>query len=148
MMRHLRNWVFLVCILSALSHADKKEDWLPIGPQELQIKDVPGDPGAPAIQIYYAQYIDNSDRSQFVHRCIKILNETGKKYADVEIVTGPGAGVKDLKARTIHPDGSIVEFTGKPFDKTLFKSRGIKVLAKTFTFPDATVGSIIEYKYT
>ena len=124
-MRYFRNWIFLACIFSAaLCFADKKEDWLTLGPQEFQIKEVPGDPGAPAIQLYYAQYIDNSNWSQFVHKCIKVLNEKGKKYADVEIVTGLGIGLKDLKARTVHPDGSIVEFTGKPYDKTLFKAGG------------------------
>src|SRR2546423_9435943 len=132
-MRYSRNFVFLACVFSAaLCFADKKEDWLTLGPQEFQIKEVPGDPGAPAIQLYYAQYIDNSTQSEFVHKCIKVLNEKGKKYADVEIVIEPRVEVKDFKARTIHPDGSIVEFTDKPYEKTLFKGRGIKVLAKTF----------------
>jgi len=52
-----------------------------------------------------------------------------------------------VKARTIHPDGSIVEFTGKPFEKTIARTRDVKFLAQTLTMPDVTVGSIIEYKY-
>ncbi|HEY6272770.1 MAG TPA: transglutaminase domain-containing protein, partial [Terriglobales bacterium] len=44
-------------------------------------------------------------------------------------------------------DGTIAEFTGKPFEKVVVKSRGIKFLAKTFTFPQVTVGSILEYRY-
>src|SRR5262249_27783933 len=55
--------------------------------------------------------------------------------------------IGDLKARTLHPDGTIVEFTGKPFEKIAEKGRGFKFLFKTFTFPDVTVGSILEYKY-
>src|SRR5262249_40878799 len=43
--------------------------------------------------------------------------------------------------------GSIVEFTGKPFEKTILKGRGFKVLAKAFTLPDVIVGSIVEYKF-
>jgi hypothetical protein len=62
-------------------------------------------------------------------------------------VIPPEGSLGDLKARTIHPDGKIIDFTGKPFQKTIVKSRGVKVLAKTFTLPDVTVGSIIEYKY-
>src|SRR5438270_1581987 len=85
--------------------------------------------------------------TEFVHTCIKILNEKGKQYADVEIPILPETGLRDLKAHTIHPDGSVVEFTGKPYEKTLIKGRGVKFLAKTFTLPDVTVGSIIEYKY-
>src|SRR5947209_9233002 len=145
-MRLFRGLI-LVVLSASLAFADKKEDWLTLTPQELQMKEVPGDPGAPAIQLYYGQFIDNSLHSEFVHRCIKILNEKGKKYADVEIIAPSSVGLKDFKAHTIHPDGSIVEFTGKPYEKTIIKGRGIKVLAKAFTFPDVTVGSIIEYKY-
>ena len=51
------------------------------------------------------------------------------------------------RARTIHPDGSIVNFEGKPFEKTIVKASGYKYLAKTFTLPDVHPGSIIEYRY-
>ncbi len=66
----------------------------------------------------------------------------------MEIEIEPGRSLKQLTARTLHPDGSIVEFQGKPFEKTLIKGRGIKSVAKTFTMPAVTVGSIIEYMYT
>src|SRR5262249_30717329 len=74
----------------------------------------------------------------------------GLKYADVEIASGESWGIKDLKdlqARTIHPDGSIVNFAGTPFEKTVFKGRGLKYTELTLTLPEVTVGSIIEYKY-
>src|SRR5438270_3621764 len=89
---------------------------------------------------------------QFFYSRIKILTEKGMRpqpegYADVQIVLPPSFTISELKARTIHPDGKIIEFTGKPFQKTLIKGRGIKFLAKTFTMPEVTAGSIIEYKY-
>jgi len=124
----------------------QKEDWLPITQQDLG-KQVPGNPGADAVQLYYADYINDQEQTEFFYRRIKILNEKGNRHADVEIVIPPECSLSGLKARTIHPDGKIIEFTGKPFQKTIIKSRGIKVLAKTFTMPDVTVGSIIEYKY-
>ncbi|HZU32060.1 MAG TPA: DUF3857 and transglutaminase domain-containing protein, partial [Candidatus Angelobacter sp.] len=80
------------------------------------------------------------------HR-IKILTEEGKKYANVEIPIAPWYHFIDVKARTIHPDGSIVEFTGKPMEKVLVKTRDVKFVAQTLSMPDVTVGSIIEYKY-
>ena len=43
---------------------------------------------------------------------------------------------------------TIVEFTGKAFDKTIVKARGVKYMAKTFTLPDVQVGCILEYYYT
>ncbi|HEY6307603.1 MAG TPA: DUF3857 domain-containing protein [Candidatus Angelobacter sp.] len=121
------------------------EPWLPIAPQDLQVKAVPGSPGAPAIQLYLSYYQDDNDDFISAYRRIKILTEAGKKYADREILLKPGASLKELRARTIHPDGSMVEFQGKPFLKTIIKARGIKYQAATFTFPDVTTGSIVEY---
>ncbi len=147
MMRPHRYFWFAACLLLSLPCFAQKEDWLPITQEDLQLKQVPGDPGAPAIQLYYANYIDDSADYEFVYHRIKVLNESGKQYADVEISGGVGVEVANLKARTIHPDGTIVEFTGKPFEKTIFKGRGVKVYAKAFTLPEVTVGSIVEYKY-
>src|SRR5262249_30199855 len=139
--------VMVAAAVLALPACAQKEDWLPVTPAELQLKQVPNDPGAPAIQLYYANYIDDSMGYEFVYHRIKVLAESGKSHADVEIIGAIDADINNLKARTIHPDGSIVEFTGKPFNKTVFKGRGIKLNAKAFTLPDVTVGSIIEYKY-
>jgi Domain of Unknown Function with PDB structure (DUF3857)/Transglutaminase-like superfamily len=137
---------FFLLIFAVPSQA-QNEDWIQITPQYTQIKEVPGDPGASAIQLYYADFIDDELHNEFFHAAIKVLNEKGKKYADVEIDIPPGGSVSGLKARTIEPDGRIVEFSGKPFQKIVFKGKGIKVLAKTFTMPEVAVGSIIEYKY-
>ncbi|HEY6251505.1 MAG TPA: DUF3857 domain-containing protein [Candidatus Angelobacter sp.] len=123
------------------------EGWQPITPQDLQIKEVPGDLGASAVQLYYADFIDDNLHSEFLYSRIKVLNDKGKKYADVEIPILPDSSIADLKARTIHPDGKIIEFSGKPFQKTIIKGQGVKYLAKTFTLPEVTVGSIIEYKF-
>ncbi|MGZ4877542.1 MAG: DUF3857 domain-containing protein [Candidatus Angelobacter sp.] len=123
------------------------QDWLEVTAQDREIKEVPGDPGAPAIQLFFADYRDDDTRYQFLYHRIKILTEEGKKYANVEIPIFPWYHFDGLKARTIHPDGSIVEFTGKPFEKVIAKTRDSKFLAQTLTMPDVTVGSIIEYKY-
>src|SRR5947209_3898204 len=146
-MRVFRYCVLAVCLLSAAYSFAQKEDWLPITQQDLQIKEVPGAPGAPAIQLYYADFIDDVHHSEYLHHRIKILNEKGIKYADVELVPPLNFSITDLKARTIHPDGKIIEFSGKAFEKTVIKGKGIKILARTFTLPDVTVGSMIEYRY-
>lgn len=125
----------------------QKEDWLPITQHDLDVKQVPNNPGADALQLYYADYIRDDANYEFIYRRIKILNEKGNRHADVEIGLSPEVSMSGLKARTIHPDGKIIEYTGKPFQKVIVKGRGIKILAKTFTMPDVTVGSIIEYRY-
>ena len=125
----------------------QNQDWREITAQDREIKDVPGDPGASAIQLFFADYRDDDVRYQFFYHRIKILTEEGRKYANIEIPIFPWYHFDGVKARTIHPDGSIVEFTGKPFEKTIARTRDVKFLAQTLTMPDVTVGSIIEYKY-
>lgn len=127
----------------------RSEDWQPITRADLEMKEVPGQPGAPAVLLFYAAYEDDNTYSKFFYHRIKILSEKGLRWADVDIPywRNEGGAISDLKARTIRPDGSIVEFQGKVFDKVLEKRKGNKILAKTFSFPEATAGSIVEYKY-
>ena len=112
----------------------------------------PQAPGAPAIILY--RQVDRDDSGLTAHEDnylrIKILTEEGRKYANVEIPFDKQEGnqVINVKARTIRPDGSIANFEGKPFEKSIAKAKGLKYLAKTFTLPDVQVGSIIEYTYT
>ena len=56
--------------------------------------------------------------------------------------------IAGIHARTIKPDGTIVDFDGKVFTKSVVKARGVKYLAKTFTLPAVQVGCILEYFYT
>ena len=147
-MRRLRFFILLLVCLIGSTALCQNEGWLPVTPEDLQAKEPPSEPGAAAIQLYHANWIDDGENKQFIYNRIKILTKAGMKYADIEISMAGDNSVDDLKARTIHPDGSIAEFTGKPFEKTIFKSRGVKILAKTFAMPDVTEGSIIEYKYT
>src|ERR1051326_1746309 len=103
--------VFLFCALRCLAQT---EDWLHITQQDLRLNAVPGVSGAPAVQLYYADYIDDQEHTEFFYRRIKVLNDKGASYADVEIPVPPECSISGLKARTIRPDGQIVEFTGKP----------------------------------
>ena len=150
-MRFVRYCLFVACLLSAVVSYAQKEDWLPVTQEDLQYKQVPGNPGAPAVRLYYRNAIDDNTTSEFIYERIKILNDKGVRYADVNIPVLTEFGifirVNNLKARTIHPDGSIVEFTGQPYEKTIYKGRGNKLAVKAFTMPEVSVGSIIEYKY-
>src|SRR5689334_6349796 len=155
MTRIARYFSLVVCFLVSLGSFAQKEDWLPITPQDLQYKEVPSNKGAAAVRLYYAQYINDNTASCFFYERIKLLNEKalagGRSYADVEIpiftIGDFVEDITDLKARTIKPDGSIMEFSGKPFEKVVFKGRGNKVTVKAFSMPEVSVGSIIEYKY-
>ena len=127
----------------------------PVSPDELKMTSEPLAPGAPAIILY--RQVDRDDNIHTGHEDnyvrVKILTEEGRKHADVEIPFVKGNDdVVNVKARTIKPNGSIVDFDGKVFEKELMKGRfegkAVKYLAKTFTLPDVEVGSIIEYSFT
>jgi hypothetical protein len=137
-------------VLVPLALVGQRDTWLPITAQDLAIREVPGNPVACAIQLYYSQYIDDNDvnnEGEYFYRRIKVLNEKGNKYANVEIRLPADFTLADLKARTVHPDGKVIDFTGKPFNKVIAKGKGFMYLAKAFTLPDVTVGSILEYRY-
>jgi hypothetical protein len=120
-------------------------------PEELKMTSEPLAQGAPAIILY--RQVDRDDNGHTPHESnyfrIKILTEEGRKYADIEIpFFKQQQDIVHIKARTIKPDGSIVNFNGQVFEKSIVKARGVKYLAKTFTLPDVQVGGIIEYCYT
>ena len=127
------------------------DEWQPISPDELKMTGEPKAPGAPTIILYRQVDRDDSDaRSSHEYNYVreKIFTEEGRKYADVEIPLVKGKwDIHNIKARTIRPDGSIVNFDGKIYEKEIVKARGIKFLAKTFTLSDVQPGSIIEYHY-
>lgn len=112
----------------------------------------PNAPGAPAILLFRQVDRDDSNPTsphEDNYFRIKILTEEGRKHADVEIPFFKELeNIVNIKARTIRPDGSIVNFEGKAFEKSIVKAQGVKYLAKTLTLPDVQVGSIIEYYYT
>jgi len=145
-------WYAFLCgllLFPALCHG-QNYDWQPVTPQDMQFKEVPGYPNEPAVLLYHANYItyvSDYDQSEFIYNRIKVLTDAGKTYANVEIPIVPWIKIHDLEARTIHPDGSISELNSKPFEKVIFKNRDFKFLAETFTLPNVTVGTIIEYRF-
>lgn len=150
-----RIFLFMVMVLLAALWFVKQpvgaDDWQPIDPAELKMTSEPKAPGAPAIYLY--RQVDRKETGRTTHTelnyvRIKVLTEEGRKYANVEIPYSKAVtGISGIRARTIHPDGQVINFDGKIFENTIVKSRTQKYLAKTFTLPDVQVGSIIEYKF-
>lgn len=135
----------VLCVGTLSARAD---DWAPISPEELKMTSEPLAPAAPAILLYRQVDRDDNDPSETSYSRIKILTEEGRKFADVEIVFDKKSeGIRSIQARTIHPDGSIVNFSGTIYEKPIIQARGVKLLAKTFTMPDVQVGSVVEYRY-
>ncbi len=124
------------------------DEWLPIPPADLALQDNPASPGANAMILYLQSDIDSKGSSVDEYVRVKIFTQEGTKEGNVEIpFVAKNANIEGIRGRTIHPDGSVVNFQGKVFDKTIVKAGGYRQLAKSFTLPDVHPGSIIEYKY-
>jgi len=155
-MRYRRVFLLAVLLAGAAGQRPRPvnagDEWQPISPEELKMTSEPRAPGAPAIILYRQVDRDDSDARtchEYNYVREKIFTEEGRKYADVEIPLVKGKwDIHNIKARTIRPDGSIVNFDGKIYEKEIVKAREIKFLAKTFTLSDVQPGSIIEYHYT
>lgn len=141
-----------VCILfcSLAACASHASSWAPIDPGELKMTGEPKAPGASAIILEMRMDRDDSDNKVSIYKRIKILTDGGRKYANVEIPYDKkeNESVRFIEARVIRPDGSIIDFDGKIFDKLIVKGKAERYQAKTFSLPEVQVGSIIEYRYT
>ncbi|MGB9434468.1 MAG: DUF3857 domain-containing protein, partial [Candidatus Acidiferrum sp.] len=110
----------------------------------------PKAPGAPAIYLY--RQVDRKDlgraNTEYNYVRIKILKEEGRESANVAIpYRSENTKISGIRARTVHADGSIVNFDGQVFEKMVEKTKGVKIKAKVFTVPDVQVGSIVEYHF-
>ncbi len=105
-------------------------------------------PNADAIYLYVEEKTDASMKTRSVYVRLKVLREAGKRYGDVELGTfGEDFQFKDVHGRTIHPDGTVIDFKGKPYKKTIIKAGRLKYRTMVFSLPDVEVGSILEYSY-
>ena len=145
--------LFAICLFSLCSQnafAQDKE-WRAISPQELEIKAPTVEPDADAEAIFWEVRLDDSTddlkRTNYVR--VKIFNERGReKFSKVDIPFLKGLKVKDVAARVIKADGSIVELKKEDiFEREIVKADGIKIKAKSFAVPGIEPGVIIEYRY-
>jgi hypothetical protein len=123
-------------------------EWLPILPEQVALKDCPENPGAPAMILYREETVNDVAKSKTVYFRIKIFTDEGKKYADVEIpYANKALEIGAIKARTIPPDGKVIDFEGQVYDRIAVKARKVKFRVKAFSLTGVEKGSIIEYAY-
>jgi hypothetical protein len=124
-------------------------NWTQPTPDELKLTSDPAAPDEPAVYLFREEKVDDKLHYHSLYVRIKILTEKGKEeFSDIEIPYESGQeSIHELEGRTIHSDGTIIPFTGKPYDKELVKSGNVRVMAKVFSMPDVQVGSILEYRW-
>ncbi len=140
-----------------LRAADKKDEavaWPEITEQERSLKSVPQDPEADAVILRLTRDGKMIEEGRSLTNVLeyywrmKILNDRGKRYAEVHISSQKVSRVGDIEARTIKPDGTIVPVAADQiFEKLVEKGRGYKLSEFVFNFPGVEPGAILEYRY-
>jgi hypothetical protein len=121
--------------------------------EELKMTDDPKAPGAAAVYLNWEEVANDPIHFQSVYVRIKVLQEKGKELATVHLPYWHGNfKIADIKARTIHSDGTVIPLAGKPEDLLLSKTSSgngeqMQINSKVFTLPSVEVGSILEYRY-
>ena len=128
------------------------EEWRPIDASDLALKGPLVDPEADAEAIFWDVRIDDAGSSDLVlshYVRIKVFNERGRDtQTKIDIPFLSGTKIKDVAARTIKPNGSIVELAKDDIaERVIVKVGGRKLRVKSFAFPGIEPGAIIEYKW-
>lgn len=142
-----RSLYVSLLLLSALCPSAFAAAWQQPAPEELKMTSEPSAPNADAIFLYREDVTDNKNHMEAIYVRLKILRDEGKKYADVEINGSRDLQITDVQGRTIHSDGTIIPFTGKPYEKLIVKTKTLQYKAKVFSLPEVETGSILEYRY-
>jgi hypothetical protein len=111
-------------VIASAGKAVRADDWLPIPPEDLALKENPSQTGADAMILYRQVDVDAKLDSVTNYMRIKVFTQKGTKRADVEIpYNRVQETIEGVRGRTIRPDGSVSEFDGKTFDKIVEKKR-------------------------
>src|SRR5258708_26040 len=132
-----------LCLVSPiLSHAQFQEPTK----DELSMTADPKAPGAAAVYFNVEEKTDDMLHYHSYYSRIKVLTEKGKEAATVRIPYDHGFyKVTDIRGRTIHPDGTVIQLKTKASDLVAVKVAGFQENTTVFTLPDVEVGSILEY---
>ncbi len=141
--------LFVVCSQAALA---QDKNWREVSPIELQLKTPTVETDADAEAIFWEVRVDDSSENELALKHyvrVKIFTERGReKYSKFDIPFTRGMKIKDIAARVIKSDGSIVEI-GKQdiFEREIVKANKVKIKAKSFAVPNIEPGVIVEYRY-
>jgi hypothetical protein len=157
MIRAMQKCVF-AALLAFVPAAAVAADWKPIDPADLALKSPKIQPDADAEALLWEVRV--SDRmdidydvkftTTFDHYLrIKIFTDRGRDaHATVDIPYTSNVRIRDVAARTIRPDGSIVELKKSDvYQRTVVKADDLKVKAFSFAVPAIERGVIVEYRW-
>jgi hypothetical protein len=139
-----------IIFFSSLAFAGDN-DWRPISPEELAQKTPKVEPDADAEAIFWEVKVDDSGEGLSLKHYIrvKIFTERGReKFSKVDIPYRNGYKVKDVFARVVKPDGSVIELKKEDiFERDIVKVQSAKIKAKSFAVAGIETGVVFEYRY-
>jgi hypothetical protein len=143
------RWVLFFALLClTIFPTSVKAQFQPPTPDELKMTVDPKAPGADAVYLDIEEIANDPIHYQSIYARIKVLKEKGKDLATVEVpYLRHDQKITDIKARTIHPDGTIIPLEGKPDDLLISKNKDREIGRRVFNLPSVEVGSILEYRY-
>jgi hypothetical protein len=131
------------------------DEWRPVDPADLALKVPIVEKDADAEAIFWEVRLSDeveggTPRTVLRHYIrIKVFSERGREsQSKIDIPFLSNWKLEDIAARTIKPDGSIVELKKVDIlERTIEKLSGIKIKAKSFAMPGVEPGAIIEYRW-
>src|SRR5713101_933797 len=160
-MRFSPRFLFLLlieaCLLAGTSFTASAsgDDWRAVDPADLALKTSTVEKDADAEALFWEVRLDDSAEDLILSHYIriKIFTERGKEtQSKVQIPFGKFFGeeirIKDIAARTIKADGTVIELKKEDvFESTQIKTSGAKIKVKAFAVPGIEPGAIIEYRW-
>ena len=153
----LRVCLFAITLTSAFlvlssTVVAQDKDWRPVSPEDLTSKTPVVEPSADAEAIFWEVRVDDSSSDGLILRHyvrVKIYTDKGREdFSKRDIPFLKGSRIKDVEARVIKPDGTVVYLNKEDvLEREIVKANGFKIKAKTFALPGLEVGSVIEYRY-
>jgi len=132
------------------------DNWRPIDPTDLALKAPIVEKDADAEALFWEVRLNDDPGGDLIFNHyvrIKVFTDRGREsQSKIDIPFGRFASreikINDIAARTIKPDGTIVELKSQDiFERTIVKTSGSKVKVKSFAMPALEAGCIIEYKW-
>jgi hypothetical protein len=128
------------------------DDWKPVNPTDLALKTPLVESDADAEGLFWNVRVDDSQPNELSldhYLRVKIFSERGKEsQSKIDIPYYSSTKIREIAARVIKPDGSIVELKKDDvFERTIVKANGVKVKAKSFALPGVEPGAIVEYRW-
>ncbi len=147
----LLTLIFLIC--SPLNAVE----WEAVLESDLSIDQPKIDPEADAEAIFWKVWITDhmlggqqpqTIKEQYLR--IKVFTDRGvEDHSTIDLVSSTGeTRIADLRARTIKPDGRIIELEKKSiFERTVARGSGLNVKMRAFSMPGVEPGDIVEYQW-